>query len=294
MQTAYLIAAHHQPKHLARLIRILDGAECAFLVHIDAKVDEEIFKDAVGGRSNVIFSRRRRKVNWGGFSQVETTLVLLSEALGLDRSFHRFCLLSGSDFPIKRNSRILTEFATTKEFMRVDRRLDAYENNEHCRYVGYYWFMDSSSRSLKRLSGRLKRKPYKHIDLYHGSNWWALTRDCVDYVLRFLASNDGYRSFFKFARCPDEIFFHSIVKQSPFASKITHDFETKFDCAEYFQPNEYGCHYIDWNAKIDKLPKILDLGDFDKLLGSQSLFARKFDEHKSSELIARIENMLAR
>jgi hypothetical protein len=80
---------------------------------------------------------------------------------------------------------------------------------------------------------------------------------------------------------------------SPFASQITHDFETTAGGTECSSSNEHGCHYIDWSAKVEKLPKILDLEDFDKLLSSKALFARKFDEQESGKLIARLESIVA-
>jgi hypothetical protein len=82
------------------------------------------------------------------------------------------------------------------------------------------------------------------------------------------------------------------VKQSPFASRITHDFETASSPIEYFLSNEHGCHYIDWNAQGESLPKVLELEDLDKLLGCQCLFARKFDERRSAALVERFEHML--
>ena len=293
MQIAYLIVAHHQPHHFARLIKTLDGPECAFFIHIDAKVDETAFREAVKGFGNVVFMEHRIEVTWGGFSLVEATLALLHAAVSFGPSFHRFCLLSGSDFPIKPNARILADFNSTREFMRVDRKLKFGEDTPHNRYVGVYWFIDSADALLKNLSGTRMRQPYHYIGLYHGSAWWALTRDCVEYILRFVSSNDGeFYSFFRATLCSDEIFFHSIVKQSPFASRITHDFETAPDQAEYFRCNEHGCHYIDWNAPSGSLPKVLDPQDFHRLLHSNSLFARKFDEQRSGGLIRMLESAL--
>jgi len=295
MQIAYLIAAHHQPNHLAKLIRTLDSPGCTFFIHIDAKVDEKMFKEAAGSRSNIVFIQPRGEITWGGFSIVRATLALLSAALEFDRSFQRFCLLSGSDFPIKNNAQILSDFASIKEFMSVNRKLDPSQHDgHHNRYIGFYWFIDSPDESLKNLSGRMPCvKPYEGFALYHGSGWWALTRDCVEYILGFIASDVTYCKFFEHVFCSDEIFFHSILKQSPFASRITHDFETAPDQAEYAASNEHGSHYIDWNAPGVRLPKVLDLQDFDKLLHSKCLFARKFDEQESGELIARLEKMLA-
>jgi hypothetical protein len=292
MQTAFLILAHHQPKHLARLIRMLDGPTCTFLVHIDAKVDETVFQESVGEKSNVIFIETRHGVNWGGFSIVEATLALLTAALGL-APFGRFCLLSGSDFPIQCNSQILAEFDSSREFMRVDRKLNSSQENSHSRCVAFHWFMDSWDAYVRDLSGKLKRQPYEHVGLYQGSQWWALTRDCIEYIVHFVSSNPEYSSFCKSTLCPDEIFFHSIVKQSPFAPRITHDFETASSQEEYALSNEHGCHYIDWNARGDALPKVLDLEDLDKLLSSKCLFARKFDEQRSGALVARLEEMPA-
>jgi hypothetical protein len=293
MQTAYLITAYKQPRQLARLIRILHGDQCAFFLHIDAKVDDAPFKEFIGKKDNIIFSPRRSKITWGGSALVEATLGLISEALAFDPSFRRFCLLSESDFPIKTNRQILTEFESAREFIRVDRRLGSSPQCLYDNFVRSYWFNDVRWGGLKILSGRIRREPYQGIPgFYHGSSWWALTRECIEYVLQFLSSHDGYRSFFKYTRFGEEIFFHSIVKQSPFASQITHDFETAPNQEEYFLSDEHGTHCINWHVQPDGHPKVLDMEDFDKLLHSQSLFARKFDEQKSAQLIARLENML--
>ena len=293
MSTAYLIMAHHQPHHLARLVGALDGDDVTFFVHIDAKVDEAPFRKAVGAQNNVVFIHNRCTVNWGGFSQVETTLTLLQEAWKYGRPFHRFCLLSGSDYPIKSNVHIMREFKTTRQFMRVDRSVGVSANNMHTDNLRFYWFMDLWGPISRRLGGRVARRPYDKIELYQGSNWWALRRDCVDYIFDFLSANHDYRTFFKYARCSDEIFFQSIVKQSPFAAEITHDFETASDLDEFFLINEHGCHYIDWNSEGERLPKVLDLADRDKLLNSNALFARKFDEPRSEPLIAELQRILA-
>jgi hypothetical protein len=294
MRTAYLLVAYKQPNHLARLIRILDGAECTFFIHIDAKVDDTIFKESVGQRDNIVFSRRRWKINWGGSTLVDAMLGLISEALTYEPSFHRFCLLSDFDFPIKSNHQIVTDFDSTMEFMRVDRMLGSSRDNVHDNFVRSYWFNDSWCGSLKTLSGHVRRLPHKEIGrLYHGSAWWALTRDCIEYIVQFLSTHNGYRSFFNYSNCAVEIVFQSIVKQSPFAARLSHDFEKESNQTEYFLSNEHGCHYIDWSEERDGHPKVLDLEDLHKLLSSRSLFARKFDEKQSAQLITRLENVLS-
>ena len=70
----------------------------------------------------------------------------------------------------------------------------------------------------------------------------------------------------------------SIVKNSPFSAKITHDFETARHLDAFFALNEHGCHYVDWTSEGVLLPKVLDEADLDRLLNSQAHFARKFRE----------------
>jgi hypothetical protein len=217
----------------------------------------------------------------------------LSVAFAWDRSFDRFCLLSGSDFPIRSNRQILSELDSDREYIRIDRKLDPREDGGYHRKVSYYWFADDPESHLRAVSGRIKRKPYDDLVLYHGSQWWALTRDCVAYVLGFVSAQKEYCSYLQHTFAPDEICFHSILKQSPFASRISHDFEKVPNHTEYALSNEHGCHYLDWNSPSPALPKVLELEDFDKLVRSKCLFARKFDEQRSRELIARLENMLS-
>lgn len=55
--------------------------------------------------------------------------------------------------------------------------------------------------------------------------------------------------------------------------------------------DEYGnttdLRYVDWSEGEDH-PKILDDTDYEKVMSSGKLFARKFDEEKSRKIIDRI------
>lgn len=69
------------------------------------------------------------------------------------------------------------------------------------------------------------------------------------------------------------------------------------DCAigkDFFGEKEaHGCHYIDWENGDGNSPKILDEFDYQKLVTSSMLFARKFDWGFSQRLIKKIdENIL--
>ena len=94
---------------------------------------------------------------------------------------------------------------------------------------------------------------------------------------------------FKYSLVPDEVFFQTIVKMSPFSERVSHDYSDR-NCNEIqYSLTEHGCHYIDWTAPDYSLPKTLALTDFDSLIESNMLFARKFAEETSASLLDRLE-----
>ena len=299
MRAAILIIAHDQPSHLATLVDSLSCDWTRIFIHIDRKVDITEFQQCIPEHNASLFLdfNHRIRINWGGFSQVQATLNLLDASLNFGEQFDRFCLLSGSDFPIKSLDEIKMHLDSEKEFMRIDRRLDVSDDNTHCKNVRYYHFLDSPfPKTVKNIHARclpkIPRKAYDKISLYHGCNWWALTIGCVRFIAEFLQHNKDYVTFHKHTLCADEIFFNSIVKFSPFAANITHDFESVIDQKSYFSLNEHGCHYIDWNAEGLTLPKVLNESDFSRLLNSEALFARKFREPESSNLLYNLKKAI--
>lgn len=298
MKTAILIMAHDQPKHLGKLVEFLNCGWTRIFIHIDRKVDIAEFQKYIPEEKGVIFldDAFRVSVHWGGFSQVEATLNLLKVSLDFGEHFDRFCFLSGSDYPIRSLGEIKSAFDSKKEFMSIERRLDASSKHSHYKNIRYLHLLDFPilnimNRLIKKMTGiepKIRRKMYKKINLYHGSAYWSLTADCIKFIFDFLQVNRGYIRFLRFTKSSDEIFFHSIVKHSPFAGNLSHDFEKN----TYFEKNNiHGCHYIDWTAKGIPLPKVLDLSDMDNLLQSKALFARKFREGTSEELLSLVQKV---
>jgi hypothetical protein len=111
--------------------------------------------------------------------------------------------------------------------------------------------------------------------------YWSLTADCIRFILDFIHDNPGYVDIHQHLFAPDEVFFHTLVKHSPFAGAITHDF------ADRLPPHRtvHGNHFIDWAGLRRRDNLTLDERDLDELLASPALFARKFDEDKSSKLL---------
>lgn len=306
MTLAYLILLHQQPKHLGRMIRALDAGGVQFFIHVDGKADIGPFRRAAGPGPNIHFleGRRRTNVFWSGFSSITAILNLLEAASSAGTQFSRYCLLSGSDFPIKGAATIREELRSEIEFMRVDRRLDPQGQDLHSRRIRGWHFYDHrlmnprttpAPRWLERaesLIRRVPRRPYRGIPLYQGSAWWALTHDSVAHILKFVRGNPEYAAFHRHVGVPDECFFQSILKASPFRGNIVQDFERNpGDIAE--RPYDHASHFIDWITPGIELPKILDLTDADRLAGSRALFARKFGQPRSDDLLRLLEERIA-
>ncbi len=282
MKTAILIMAHDQPNHLAKMVEYLSCDWTKIFIHIDRKVNINQYRRCIAENDKIIFlnDADRIRINWGGFSQVRATLFLLESSLNSGEYFDRFCFLSGSDFPIKPLKDIKVSFDSDKEFIRIDGRLDGSEHDPQFERVKYIHYMDYPFSRLTEKLLKMPRKVFSRIRLYRGSPYWSLTNGCVGYIIEFLQCNKDYISFLKHTKCPDEIFFHSIVKSSPFAENITQDFERADQLKTFLSMNVHGCHYIDWTTKGVRLPKVLNESDIINLLNSEALFARKFQVGK--------------
>jgi hypothetical protein len=269
-ELAYLIVAHHQPKHLARLVRALDQEHSHFFIHVDKRAAMAPFKAAVPRQANVVLLPDRVPVRWGRLSVVRAVLKLLRAAAGSGHAFKYYTLLSGSDYPIKSRQEIHARLlASDCQFIRVDRRLVG-EPNAHFEFI--------------------KRLPpgtyFGDLVPYHGSMYWSLTADCVNFILAFLKENPGFVDLHRQVHAPDEIFFHSLVKASPFAEAIVHDFERGTCADDLLHAN----HYIDWGGRRPRENLTLDERDFADLLASAALFARKFHQEKSRQLLDLIDD----
>jgi len=91
--------------------------------------------------------------------------------------------------------------------------------------------------------------------------WFCLTKKDVDYTLEYLKNKPDLLDFFRHTFAPDEIFFQTIIMNSPLKDTVMND----------------NLRYIDWSRKGVPLSAFLTIDDADNLLNSSKLFARKFD-----------------
>jgi hypothetical protein len=294
MRIAYLVVAHKNPQLLKREIGMLSCEDCAFFIHIDQKTNIEEFA-GIGGE-NVHFSEKRIPVYWGGFSQVQALLLLLRQALETPRDYDYFVHLHGSDYPL-RGSKYIHAFLEENrglEFMSTV-KMPNEAAGQPISKINTRWIQSDKPvrRFLVRVLGKLglgQRDYTKYLgslEPYSGSAWWALTRDACRYILDFMESNKHVERYFRSAPASDEMFFHTILGNSAFGSRIRRSFLYEDWGAGGKHPTMINDHHV---ALFEAQEKVC-LSD---VWGSgEVLFARKFSDDNLA-LLERIDEMILR
>ncbi|MDQ6901825.1 MAG: beta-1,6-N-acetylglucosaminyltransferase [Bacteroidota bacterium] len=277
MKVAHLILAHKNPEQLSRLIKALDHPGFDFYIHVDKKYDEAPFRTLLA-QKNVFFVNKRTKIYWGDWGTIQATLNGF-EAI-LDKNYSHINVISGQDFPIKPSNYIYNYFVQNKstEFITCD-FIEGEWSDVASRISDYHlinWRMPGKHRLEKVLTKILpKRKFPLNYEIVGRANWFSLTNEAVKYALKFLQENPKIIKYFRYCWGADEFIFSTILYNSSFKKNIKNNLV-----------------YVDWNKEHVGHPKILQTIDFDKLLNSDKLFARKFDINFDAAIFKKIEEKI--
>jgi len=276
MKIAYLILAHKDPQQIIDLICHLSTAGTTFVVHIDGRAPGEVFQTVrrfAEGRSDVLLAKRE-KCYWGRYGIVRATLNCIEAALRLD--FDYAILISGQDFPIRSN-RDISAFLEQNAGSEFIESFPLAKPNRWTPMTGAFnalnriQFMTLFFRS-RRLHLKLKRRMPLGLEPHGGSQWWTLTKPALRWIHAYVEANPAIQRYFRFVFIPDELFFQTVLSSSPFQDKIAPDL-----------------HFIDWQNPNPACPRTFVLEDFERLIQSRKLFARKIDRNRSSALIEALQ-----
>ncbi len=287
MKKILAITCHQVTNPLIHTVNYFSSSpDNIILIHIDKKSTAQDFDFLK--KNNVILIEDRVNIKWGGISQIEATINLMTASKKYNYDY--FFLLSGDDIPIQTDNHF-NEFLknnTGYNFIHYqDERTTYIDPHQRVKYkytdVFFNRKNDVSSRTL-RLLHRLTReylfKNHSYLDnlhripeMYKGTNWFGLTDHSVDYILDFLSSNNWYLPIFEKSICADEIFFHTIIK----SSKKNLIYNNK-------NLRNNAMRYIDW-VSGPQYPRVLTENDFDKIKKSKMLFARKIPKDATTSFM---------
>ncbi|SOD99836.1 beta-1,6-N-acetylglucosaminyltransferase [Spirosoma fluviale] len=298
MKIAYIITAYKDETHLFRLIKSLDS-NSDFYVHIDKKVDITPFEILFQNIENVFFIKYRYSVNWGSFNQLLSQMELLRCVVDSGIEYHRVVCLSGLDYPIFSNAVIADTLSSNDfEYIQAMNLSQTITLSQHLKVTLYHYFRDFETKHVllkKMLSGIsrniMKLTPFrkktsvlisdKLVDVYMGSDYWALTFDCAKYVYSKLESEKALMAYFKYTFVPSEMCIHTIIFNSHYSEKAILYAGSNYPGLCNLTP----LHYIVYGKSI----KIFTDTDFSELVNSGKMFFRKATTDASGKLLDMID-----
>jgi hypothetical protein len=136
------------------------------------------------------------------------------------------------------------------------------------------------------LAQRDYRKYLRGLEPYSGITWWALSRSACQYLLEFVESNPYMSEYFENVFAPEETFFHTILGNSPFMSRVRRNLVYEDWSARGAHPAMIG----DRHLALFESQGAVSVND---IYGpGELLFARKLSDENLA-LLERIDNMIA-
>lgn len=289
---AYLIMAHDDKIMLLNLLSQIDDRRNDIYIHLDKSFyNEEVKKELECSVNNSkIYFVNSHFLNWGTFSIVMAEIELL-KCSTLMNSYQYYHLVSGRDLILWNQDDIHDFFDLNhgKEF--IDCRTNL--SDIFLDRVKYYYIVQDYlknrhliTRFLNKLSLVFQKiiriNRLKNIKYGFGSQWFSITDEFARYVVSkeiFIKEN------FRWTLCPDELFIQTLWLNSPsYKASLTYQNESQSNnTLEPFCKNSMRA--IDFKRGSGMSPYIFRHNDFQLLLNSNCIFARKFDSKLSKDLI---------
>ena len=275
MKMAHIILVYKDPAQVERLIKKLSHPDFDFYIHVDAKYDLAPF-EYLGKLDRVHIIKDRLKVRWAGFSFTQAVFRCMKEALGSGRGYDFINCMSGQDYPLVSTSMFYSFFVNQpgKSFLALEEFGTEWWKRAAIRVHRYHMTdFDFKGRYVVQafLNTVMPKRNFPLDYTFYGSEratWWTLSADCAAYLVNFLETHPKVRRFAKFTWAPDEYLIPTLVMNSSFKDAVVHD----------------NYRYIDWSLGGSN-PKILTVNDFDALLKSDKLLARKFDVRVDTKIL---------
>ena len=275
MRQGILITAYRDIPMLEKLVNYFDN-DFEIFVHIDKRCKESI--SPIEGKDHLhIFNTYA--VDWGDYKHLLAIVMLMKEAYR-HTDLDYFHLITGSDFP----TLPLAQFKTFCEEHRDDNYIEHFPL-PHADWgaegglnrIQYWWLRPNSTRThgawitrkvvnLQRHMGIKRSFKYFGGNLYGGGTYWSVSRKAVGSALEYLNQHPDYLRRFRMTSIAEEICLPSLW--AGIGMPMHNDYK----------------RYIDWGHDGAN-PRVLTEKDYDKIITSGALFARKMECGASNNLI---------
>ncbi len=222
----YLILCHNRPWQVNALSSYLAEQGHYVFIHVDASsaIASEILTS-----ERIRLVEPRIAVKWGSFSMISAEMSLIRAAMATGVRYRYVHLISGQCLPAagraKTEELLNAAYAEKQQIISCSTepitkgwgrkgllyRIAVWypqcivdRNNKWHRYF-HKW------KKLWRFTG-LRRFSWKKFAPFHsGSQWWSLTGDCVQELLRYVDEHPDFYDFFRHTFCSDEMFVQSTL-----------------------------------------------------------------------------------
>lgn len=305
MKNAYIIIAHDNYPQLFRLVKQLDYPKNDIYVHINADVELPDFsKMRAAMWHSSIYEIPRNKMCWGTYGLLRAMLTGLRVATEQNQ-YDYYHVLSGVDIPLKTNMYI-------NDFLQKN----LYNNNSCGILKTNYVYIDKgfkprdiafvahynllvplwrdSNIVVRKISRMINSMGYYVQQFLHvnrlkcdlsydriakGSSWWSITDELAEFILSKQQWIEEKFSRYTFAA--DETAIQTLIFNSKFFSSLYN----------YGEGENQNMRCIDWKRGR---PYVFRTNDYNTLINSKYLFARKVDEKIDQEIIEKIYMNLER
>ena len=283
---AILILAHKNIEHVTKLATILHN-NFEVYIHFDKKMNiPENYKQILDKKNIHYISKI--DVHWGSWSIGAATVLLMKEVLK-NRQIEYIHVISGQDWLTIPSKNIYDKFIDNDRiYMTYSKAKNVKKKGESIiLWQKYYFNYDKINRrstfgkiyhrGLLLIQSLLRINKFKklgiNLEIYSGENWVDMPRDAVEYCINYLESHPNLLKMLQTGCFSDEFWMKTILCNSPeFKQRIVKNHH----------------RYIKWQKQHGSYPAILDMSDFDNIINGDYIFARKFENPYSDELITQL------
>lgn len=277
---AIVITAYKDIENLKYLVDYFNGF--SIFIHFDSRSLKNYDKNLINeikNSENVQYFDSTYEVGWGSFNHYLAIHKLLIE-VRKNNEIKYVHIISGQDMPIVSRKQIYSFSCENKNSIYMsctkftDISKESIKRRLYCRSLFPKVHLKSNISKflqiidfVQYLYPRKKLGNFSENEIYKGMIWSSFPSIFIDEIVQQF-KNQKFRKDLEHTRIPEEFILQTIAMNSKFRENVIFDHK----------------RYMLWEFKNGSSPGILDETDYELIINSNNLFARKIDS-KISRLL---------